>query len=135
MATFLLKKNRSKNKGGVATLIAEYLKNNTIKVEEGINDYEEFILTRLNHVSPPINILNIYGAQESRYCKFDMEKLIFNLQNIIDNIEDRGEHLLIIGDLNVKIGNDEFGILNNNSDIYEWCFLQKFNQIWEIFHC
>ena len=64
-----------------------------------------------------------------------MEKLIFNLQNIIDNIEDRGEHLLIIGDLNVKIGNDEFGILNNNSDIYEWCFLQKFNQIWEIFHC
>jgi hypothetical protein len=44
-------------KGGVANVIANHLKQNTVKVAEG-REGDEYIITRLDHV------VNIYGQQE-----------------------------------------------------------------------
>ena len=57
---FSYTKNRDKAKGGVATVITDNLKNNTIKVDEG-RDGDEYIITRYDHVKPAMNIVNIYG--------------------------------------------------------------------------
>ena len=47
---FSFAKNREKIKGGVATVIANYLKPHTVKVTEG-KEGDEYIITRLGHVS------------------------------------------------------------------------------------
>ena len=51
--------------GGVATFVANDLKQNAVKVKDGV-DNDEYLVTRLDHVSPAINIMNVYGGQESR---------------------------------------------------------------------
>jgi exonuclease III len=61
-------KNREKEKGGVGTVVANHLKDVTTKVAEG-KDGDEYIITRLEHVVPAINIVNVYGHQESREGK------------------------------------------------------------------
>ena len=63
-------RNREKVKGGVGTVVANYLQSNTVKVAEGTGD-EEFLITRLDHVLPPVNIVNIYGGK-----KVDQQKTI-----------------------------------------------------------
>ena len=70
---FSYTKNRDKAKGGVATVIKDNLKNNTIKVDEG-RDGDEYIITRYDHVKPAMNIVNIYGEQEGRSTKENIEK-------------------------------------------------------------
>ena len=70
---FCFSKNREKNKGGVATVVAEYLKANTTKVTEG-REGDEYIVTRIDITVPAINIVNIYGSQEGRTDKDEIEK-------------------------------------------------------------
>ena len=55
-------KNREKAKGGVATVVSNYLRPHTVRVFEG-KEEDEYIITRLEHVVPPVNIVNIYGQQ------------------------------------------------------------------------
>ena len=50
-------KNREKEKGGVGTLVADYLKSDTTKVAEG-TDGDKYLIKRLDHVIPAINIVN-----------------------------------------------------------------------------
>ena len=60
-------KNRddSKEGGGVATLVADYLRPDTVKVGEG-TEGDEYVIVRLGHVIPAVNIVNIYEDIESR---------------------------------------------------------------------
>ena len=51
--------------GGVATLVENHLKSNTVKVAEGSDD-DEYVITRIDKCSPALNIVNIYGEQEGR---------------------------------------------------------------------
>ena len=44
--------------GGVATVVENYLKPNTTKVAEG-EGQDEYLVTRLSHVHPPVNIVKI----------------------------------------------------------------------------
>ena len=106
---FSYNKNREKFKGGVATIIANHLKHNTMKVSEGKDD-DEYIVTRFDHTVPPINIVNIYGTQESRTSDSDIEKSWLRLMKDIRGIEARSEAVLIIGDMNRAIGAGEYGI-------------------------
>ena len=57
-------KRRVKSKGEVATVVANYLRPNTVKVSEG-NDDDEYIVVQLDHV----NIVTIYGQQECRTAR------------------------------------------------------------------
>ena len=56
---------------------------------------DEYIITRLDHVTPPKNIVNIYGQQ----------------------IDDYGEAVLLIGDMNRAVGSDDLGEVGNRSKV------------------
>ena len=47
-------------------MISDYLKPHSVKVGEGKENDDEYVLTRLDHVTPVGNIVNIYGQQETR---------------------------------------------------------------------
>ena len=70
---FSYTKNRKKNKGGVATVVANYLKPNTVKVGEG-KEGDECVITRFDHTIPAINLINIYGDQEGRTPADEIKK-------------------------------------------------------------
>ena len=52
-------------KGGVATCVHEDFALNTLKVSEGA-DHDEYIVTRHGQFDPAVNVINLYGNQESR---------------------------------------------------------------------
>ena len=58
---FCYSKNRERHKGGVATVVANYLKPNVSKVAEG-RDGDEYIITRIDITIPAIHVENIYGS-------------------------------------------------------------------------
>ena len=113
---FSFVKNREKIKGGVATVVSNYLKPNTIKVTEG-KEEDEYIITRFDHVVPALNLVTIYGQQESKTSNEDITASWQRLQKDLEDIEDRGEALLLLGDLNRAIGSDQFGITGNNDKV------------------
>ena len=75
------------------------------------------MITRLSNTSPPINIINIYGRQESRYSKEDIIDSFNRLKKDIEFIEEKNEYVILIGDLNRQFGNDNYGIRGNKSKI------------------
>ena len=113
---FSFNKNREKYKGGVATVIANYLKHNTMKVAEG-KEEDEYIITRIDNTIPEINIINIYGTQESKTSKDEIEHGWYRLLKEIHDIENRNEAVILIGDMNRHVGNGEYGIRGNISKI------------------
>ena len=113
---FSFSKKRVKAKGGVATVISNNLKANTVRVAEGRED-DEYIITRLDHVLPPINIVNIYGQQESRSSKEEILKSWMRLREDLLQIEISGEAVLLVGDLNRAVGSDELGVTGNHSKV------------------
>ena len=54
---FCFAKNREKNKGGVATVVAEYLKPNPTKVVDG-REGDEYIVTRFDITVPAFNLVH-----------------------------------------------------------------------------
>ena len=56
--------------------------------------------------------MNIYGKQEGRSTKENIEKSWLHLYADIKVIDDRG--IRIIGYLNRALGNDKWGIIGNN---------------------
>ena len=102
--------------GGVATFVDEKDKNTFVKLAEGEND-DEFLITRHSNFLMPLNIINIYGEQENRATKSDIQERWGRLLIEIKKIEKRNELILIIGDLNKKIGNDAFGVKGNHDKI------------------
>ena len=113
---FSYNKTRDKNKGGVSTVVANHLKHSTMKVTEGKED-DEYIVTRFENTVPALNIINIYGTQESRTNDGEIERSWLRLMKDVSEIEDRNEALLIIGDMNRKVGNDEYGVKGNKDKI------------------
>ena len=102
--------------GGVSTSVTNNLKQNTVKVGEG-RDNDEYLITRLDHCDPPLNIINMYGNQECRARKDDILEGWARLIKDVREIECRGEFCLLMGDLNRKIGNDDLGIKGNDDKI------------------
>ena len=98
------------------TVIANYLKPHTVKVTEG-KEWDEYIITRLGNVVPAVNIINIYGHQESRMTKDEITESWFRLCKDLEEIETKGEALLIIGDLNRAMGSDQGGVTGNHEKV------------------
>ena len=67
--------------GGIATLVYNRLKPNTTKIGEGIIS-DEYNLIRLDHVKPALNIINYYGAQQSRTANDDILQSWYRLLRI-----------------------------------------------------
>ena len=70
-------------------------------------------MTRIESTNPAINVINIYGEQEGRTSKEEVENSWWRLMADINDIDNRKEAMLLMGDLNRAIGNDEFGIKGN----------------------
>ena len=102
-----------KTMGGVATFVANDLKQNAVKFKEGV-DNDEYLITRLDHTSPPINILNVYGGQESRMSKQDILENWVRVKADITDIMKRGEGLILLGDLNRAVGCNNLGVRGNH---------------------
>ena len=88
---------------GIATCVEGKDAMHTLKVFEGENE-DEVLITRHSQFSVPINICNIYGEQESRSNKDKIQDKWSKILNEVTKIEAKGEHLVVIGDLNRHIG-------------------------------
>ena len=64
-----------------------------------------------------MNIINIYGGQESRMSKEDILDNWAQLRRDIKEIEDREEGLVLLGDYNRAIGNDKVGVAGNHPHV------------------
>ena len=111
-------RNRKNNEymGGVATAIVNDEKSTTLKILEGDNK-DEFIVSRHGQFVRPINIVNNYGETESRTSRAEIQEKWSRLTKILNDIENRGEEAILIGDQNKLIGNDESGLEENNPKI------------------
>ena len=111
-------KNRiAKIMGGVATAIKKDEAGFALKIAEGNDKSDEFIITRHAQFVNPINILNIYGMQEGRNSTNEIEDGWNTILEYIDKIEKSNEETIIIGDLNKLVGNGEFGVKGNNPKV------------------
>ena len=115
---FSFQRNRKgiKTMGGVATLVANEVKQYAVKVKEG-EENEEYLITRLNHVVPAINIINVYGGIEGRMSKDEVLESWTRLKKEISEIKERQEGMVLIGDHNRAIGNDGLGVEGNHPDV------------------
>ena len=61
--------------------------------------------------------MNIYGEQESRHSKVEVEERWGRILKEVNKIEQRKEFTLIIGDLNKHIGCDDLGVKDNHGKV------------------
>ena len=102
--------------GGVATFVQSKDKDNFVKICEGAEN-DEYLVTRHSNFLTAVNIVNIYGEQESWHSKIEIEERWGRILKEIKKIEQRKELALIIGDLNKHIGCDDLGVKNNHRKI------------------
>ena len=91
------------NGGGIATCVTSKDAMHALKVFEGGND-NETLITRHSQFSIPLNIINIYGEQESRTSNEKIQEKWTNILHETSKIEAKSEHVLLIGDLNKHVG-------------------------------
>ena len=65
---------------------------------------DEFIITRSDQFCVPINVINLYGEQESRTSNDEVENRWNRIVNEVKVIERRGENTILIGDMNKHVG-------------------------------
>ena len=92
-----------KASGGITTSVLESDSPNCLRVEEGINQ-NEFLVTRHSQFETPINIINIYGQQECRLSKEEIDAHWNEVMVAVAKAEARKESILIVGDLNRAVG-------------------------------
>ena len=111
-------RNRSDGKlmGGVSTSIRNDEKQYVVKTAEGA-EQDEFMITRHANFHTPVNVIVIYGEQESRVKDSEVESRWIRIYNEIVKIEQRNEACIVIGDLNKHIGNDDLGVRDNHPKI------------------
>ena len=73
---------------------------------------DEYIITRHSQFNPPINIVNIFGEQESRSQNKDIEDRWQRIQTELLKIEYKGENVTLIGDQNKHVGD----IIDGNNE-------------------
>ena len=112
----MLKNRKSKSMGGVATFVNANLKDDFMKIKEGDDD-DEFLITRHSNFKIALNVINVYGEQEGRVSKNEIQDRWGRLLDEIYQIEKRNEDIILIGDLNKHIGCDELGVENNHPKI------------------
>ena len=86
---------QSGSMGGVATSMRNKYVVDTLKVAEGKKG--EFIVTRHGQFNPAINIINIYGSQESRQSADEVREEWEEVLEVIIGIESKEENLIVLG--------------------------------------
>ena len=104
-------KNKDRNMGGIATLVANSHKQNNTKVGKG-SKYDEYHIVRLDHIILPNNFINWFREQESRNTNED----IFHGGCSLGK-EDQGEATILHSDMNIAVGDDKWGVNGNKTNI------------------
>ena len=102
------KKSKNGGGGGVATLVTSSLRSSSVKVGEGRHG-DEYIVTRLGHIQPALNIVNVYGENEKRAGDQRVLETWIRMKGDLDEIKKRGEMISIMGDMNRAVGADKMG--------------------------
>ena len=116
--TFSKNMAESAGGGGISTSIEKLLKSYATKVADD-NENDEFMVTRLDHIKPALNIVHIYDRIEKREVG-KPENVLGSWTKILNelrSIEARKEAVLICGDLNRAVGCGEGGVLGNKSEV------------------
>ena len=114
--SFCMNRPEGAGGGGIATMVAESLKQNCTKVASN-NEHEEYMVLRLEHVKPALNIINVYGRLESRTGVEKVSEGWAEILKELKQIESREEAILIIGDLNRAIGGGAEGVDGNKPEV------------------
>ena len=96
--------------GGVSTSYVNSDAPNVLKVLEGKRN--ELVVTRIDKFLKPINVINIYGKQECRTRREDLEEDWKEVLDILVKIETLEEESLLVGDMNSHIGD----LVKHNQD-------------------
>ena len=108
-----------KSMGGLMTGVKDEIKHAAVKVSEN-SEGDEYLVVRLDHVEPPLNVINIYGQQEGRDGQIGKERVLESwgkLKKELCLIEMRGEAVIICGDYNRAVGAGKMGIEGNKERI------------------
>ena len=114
--TFGLNRPDGAGGGGIATMVENSLKKHATKVAEN-NENDEYMIVRLEHVKPALNIVHIYGRIESRTGS---EKVLEGWKQILQElsrIQAKKEAILILGDLNRAVGDGLHGVNGNRKQV------------------
>ena len=102
--------------GGVSINVDEKNEAFSVKTKAG-QDNDKFIVVKNNRFDPPINVMSIYGETESRSTKADINERWNRVMTVIYEILNKKEDIVVLGDINKKIGNDELGVKGNHPEI------------------
>ena len=102
--------------GGVSVSVDNCMKQQTVKVKEGIDD-DEYIIVRIERFAFPINVISYYGEQEGRTTQDKVVSRWGRLEKDLENLRSKGEEVILIGDFNKLIGSDDLGIKGHNIKI------------------
>ena len=102
--------------GGVSISVRKDEEVFAVKVFEGENK-DEVIWTRFTKFHFPINLIAVYGEQENRESKSNIEARWQRLLELIRKFEVLQETLILIGDFNKHIGEGEQGVRGNHSKV------------------
>jgi len=89
-----------------------------VEVKDEKLDEEEILIVKVHKGKCPINIMTTYGKQErgEAEAKEDIVRQIDMWEQTIVEMQQKNEHILWIGDLNVKVGSDDPGIKGNHAE-------------------
>ena len=105
-----------KKMGGVATAVKNSINKNAVKIKEGEKD-DEYMITRLGHTNPAINIINVYGGIEERMEDQEVIENWGRLKRDLEDIQSRNESMIMLGDFNRAIGAGEQGVEGNKPKV------------------
>ena len=100
-------------------MVEDSLKQQCVQVTE-YSEGDEFLIVRLEHVEPALNIINFYGMIEGREGEEGKKKVMDSwtkLKKELLLIEGRSEAVVLMGDFNRAIGNDRLGVPGNKEKI------------------
>ena len=104
-----------REKGGVAIYIKNRWANSAMKLEEGL-DHNEFFVLRVESTSPNLIIIVFYGVIEGQFTTEEVRAMQADLFEIILKYRSEGCDILWAGDFNNHIGN-ELGIKGNSGEM------------------
>ena len=105
---------QNKDGGGIGFLINKSIIKSCI-IEPNLNKTIEFMSIKLNLTdNESMMVCLYYGKQESRSTKKESQNEFNQISTCTKNCIDNNSYVLILGDFNAKIGNDQEGIENGD---------------------
>ena len=100
-------------------MVDDSLRQQCVRVNDN-SEGDEFLIIRLEHVSPPLNVINLYGMQEGKEGEEGKRKVLeswVRLQKELLLIEARNEAVAVLGDFNRAVGSDDLGVPGNKDGV------------------